>query len=191
MRIGDPTQAEVLQGKLYGRVGLKRHSSVQAVDVQACNHGLFRVIIGFFFDDGSKGTYFFRGHTDGLGFVTPFLVPEFLVFFLHPLKEVVYAHIPIYLVGFGNKKAGYRFFFVSQSLPEQRVVHYCGYFGGVNHQLFAYAACKFIQGTYASYCQIHRLLVTSVEAAEYMIYVFAGTYRVASGVDVERVIAPL
>jgi len=76
-------------------------------------------------------------------------------------------------------------------LPEQRVVHYCGYFGGVNHQLFAYAACKFIQGTYASYCQIHRLLVTSVEAAEYMIYVFAGTYRVASGVDVERVIAPL
>ena len=59
------------------------------------------------------------------------------------------------------------------------------------HQLFPYVTRQSVQSAYASDGQVHGGLVSSVETVEYMVNVLAGTYRIASGVDVAGVIAPL
>ena len=153
--------------------------------------GVFLVVVCFLFNDGSEGAYLLLCHADGFRFIEPFPIPELLMFFLHPFEEILYAHVPIYLVGFGYEKAGYCRFAVSQPLLEQRVIYHSGYFGGINHQLFPYVTRQSVQSAYASDGQVHGGLVSSVETVEYMVNVLAGTYRIAPGVDVAGVIAPL
>ena len=55
----------------------------------------------------------------------------------------------------------------------------------------SYATCQFVQRAYASYGQVQRFLVAPVQAAEYVIGVFAGAYGIASGVDVAGIVTPL
>ena len=69
MGIRNSPQAEVLQGKFDGRVGLQGHAGVQAVDVEPCHHWFFGIVVCLFLDDGGEGADFRRGHSDGGGFV--------------------------------------------------------------------------------------------------------------------------
>lgn len=99
---------------------------------------------------------------------------ELLVLFLHSFEELFCTHVPIDLVGFGDEEAGQGLFVVSQFLLECGVVHQSGYFGGVYHELFAYAACQPVQCACAADGEIRRFLISAVQTAEYVIYVFPG-----------------
>ena len=102
--------------------------------------------------------------------------------FLHSFEELFCTHVPIDLVGFGDEEAGQGLFVVSQFLLECGVVHQSGYFGGVYHELFAYAACQPVQCAYAADGEVRRFLISAVQTAEYVIYVFPRPDGVASGV---------
>ena len=102
--------------------------------------------------------------------------------FLHSFEELFCTHVPIDLVGFGDEEAGQGLFVVSQFLLECGVVHQSGYFGGVYHELFAYAACQPVQCACAADGEIRRFLISAVQTAEYVIYVFPRPDGVASGV---------
>lgn len=95
---------------------------------------------------------------------------------LHSFEELFCTHVPIDLVGFGDEEAGQGLFVVSQFLLECGVVHQSGYFGGVYHELFAYAACQPVQCACAADGEIRRFLISAVQTAEYVIYVSPGRW---------------
>ena len=51
-----------------------------------------------------------------------------------------------------------------------------GYFGGVYHELFAYAACQPVQCAYAADGEVRRFLISAVQTAEYVIYAVSYTH---------------
>ena len=105
------------------------------------------------------------------------------MFLLHAFKEIVGAHVPVHLVGFGDEEAGHGFGVVTQLLLEGGVEKGGSYFGRVYHELAGYAACQAVEGTNAADGEVDGLLIAAGEAAVDVVDVVAGANGVSSGVD--------
>lgn len=137
---------EVVERKLHGGVGLKRHASVQAVEIHPCHHRLFGIVGRFLLDDGGQGDDFVGGQPRCLGFAQAMVGPEGLRFFLHSGEEPFGGERPVYFVGVGDEEAegrcGCLVVFLQQGGVRQGLFKLVG--GGL--EMLAEKASKVVRG---------------------------------------------
>src|SRR5690554_5283209 len=96
---------KVAQSKNKGGISLQRHVDAESVDVYPRH---FWPLIGFYclrLHNGGQYGNLLGFETQRRSFVFPLLVPESLVFFIHPVKQLSGRSIPIHFIGVGNKHA--------------------------------------------------------------------------------------
>ena len=169
----DSLQGKVLEGKLDGRVGLKGHTlrifgvaEHETVVVHAGNHRLFTIVGCLLIDDARQCSYLNGRKFQRLSFLHPCVIPEFLVLFLHALKQVVDGGVPINIVGVGDEQGCNGCGVISQLSAGSLISEDLYDTGAVYHQFLAQGSSHILHGPYAGHYELQWFLHAILEMTE-------------------------
>ena len=148
----DALQLETLPGELDGRIGLKRHSlgifgiaKHQTVVVHARNHRFLTVVGSLLVHDTCQGDDLLRGEVHVLRFLCALKVPELVRLLLHATEQFVERHVPVDVVGVGDKHTGDGGRVVAILLAGGLVGKGMADGSAVEHQLASQLSCEFVE----------------------------------------------
>ena len=113
---------EIARGKFHGRVGLEAHAIVEAVNVHTRHLRHFALIIGLLIDNARQGNHLVLRKSHVLGLLHAVLIPKALALFVHPLKKIAHADVPIQIIRVGNKHSDNGLRGVPVALADLRIV---------------------------------------------------------------------
>ena len=159
----DSARAKVAQSKLYGGVGLQRHSYAQTVEIHACHHGLFCIIGRFLINDACQGCHFYSCHFQRIGKSLALCIPKSVMLSLHTLHEARKRGVPINLVSIRYKHGRQCIHRISVSGTKRAVCKRGFHLCGIQHQMLTHEIGKLPHGSHTGQSQPYRLLLPAAE----------------------------